>query len=181
MADMTQFLTRKSDKRVFPVNPTSSKDKPSQEVITQSPEQKDKELKEKERQKNLPPFVKNEVLTEQQFNLLKRRLDDNKINQQDIFGKSFSKSFKLTPEQTKKGFDFLDNRRRTPRGVERKNNPFGAREEAVLDNFDRFEVTEFFDAGNQFVKFHVPLFTVIAKDGSTFQYHFSGGKVNIVG
>ena len=129
---------------------------------------------------NVPDFVNNKVLTEAQLNLLKRRLNDKKITQNDIFGQQ-GKVFLLTPEQTKKGLDFLNNERRTPKGVERKNNPFGAREEAVLDNFDRFEVGDFFDAGNQFVTFNVPLFRVVAKDGSTFEYHFSGGKVNITG
>jgi len=140
----------------------------------------EKEIKEI-RKKNIPEFVNNKVISEQELNLLKRRLNNGKIQQEDIFGNDFDKTFLLTPEQTKKGLDFLNNQRRTPRGIERKNNPFGAREEDVLDNFDRFEVNEFFDAGNQFVKFNVPLFRVVAKDGSSFEYHFSSGKVNIIG
>lgn len=135
----------------------------------------------KQGNKNIPDFVNEKTFTEQQIKLLQRRLNDKKIKEQDIFGKDFDRTKRITPEQTKKGLDWLDDKRRTPTGKERLNNPFGAREEAVLDNFDRFELTEFFDSGNQFVSFKIPLWTVIAKDGSRFQYHSQGGKVNITG
>lgn len=169
---MVGFKTRKRDGQVFPVVDNIRSDV--------SPQVLEQKVKIKPKTK-IPDFVKNKVITEQQLNLLKRRLNDDKIKQKDIFGENFDKIFLLTPEQTKKGLDFLENQRRTPTGAERKNNPFGAREEAVLDNFDRFEVNQFFDAGNQFVKSNVPQFTVVAKDGSTFEYHFSRGKVNIIG
>lgn len=125
--------------------------------------------------KNLPAFVNNKELKEKEVLLLKRRLNDGKITPDEIFGENFDKAFRLTDEQEKKGLKWLNNLRRTKTGAERENNPFGAREEYVLDNFDRFELVDFYDNANYYqaqVGRHnyQPLYEVVAKDGSSFQY-----------
>lgn len=91
------------------------------------------------------------------------------------------KEFLITSEQTQKGLDWLNDQRRTPTGKERKNNPFGAREEEVLDNFDYFTFDGLINAGNSFVDFYLPIYTVVGKNHLTFQYYVSGGKINIIG
>ena len=72
-------------------------------------------------------------LTEREILLLKARL--NRGEDVDLSAIYSSDGFAITEEQTKKGYDWLMNQWKTPRGVERKNNPFGFREEDILDNF----------------------------------------------
>ena len=57
----------------------------------------------------------------------------------------------------------------------------GQREQAVVEDFKEFRLVEFFDSGNQHVTFFVPLWRAVANDGSSFEYYFSGGEVNITG
>ena len=83
-------------------------------------------------------------------------------------------------EDTKQGIDYLLNQWKTPNGKERLNNPFGYREQEVLENFEYFEFAGTYNAGNYGHTFHVPLWNVIGRDGS-FQYYMSGGEINIVG
>lgn len=182
-------MSREQEKAMFAKrnqgNPRSSISPQMQDAISVIALQKQKKESDIEmkvaRQKNVPEFTKNKVLTEQQIKLLQRRLNDKKIKEEDIFGDDFDKSKLITAEQTTKGLNWLDDKRRTPKGKERLNNPFGAREEEILDNFDHFELKEFFDSGNQFVSFKIPLWEVVSKDGQSFEYHSQGGKVNITG
>lgn len=92
----------------------------------------------------------------------------------------------ITPEQTKKGLDWLMDQWKTPRGIERKNNPFGYREQEVLENFSHFLLTDWYDAMSSYgvqqgYHSYLPVYTVVAKDGSTFEYHMAGGEINITG
>lgn len=128
---------------------------------------------------NVPSFVGNDTLSEREVKLLQRRLNDKKISHQDAFPDD--KTYKLTPEQNKKGIDYLKDQLETPRGVERKNNPFGAREEDIIRNFDRFELVGYYDTGNQYVTFNVPLYRAYSKKGDYMEYYISGGKINIIG
>lgn len=86
----------------------------------------------------------------------------------------------LSPDQNQKGYDFLMNCWKTPRGIERKNNPFGYREQAILENFSHFELKGFYNAGNAYRNFYLPLYECISKDGNSFEYYYNG-EVNIVG
>lgn len=157
-------------------NPRRSSHNPPTELVNPNENRNPKGMS-----KNIPDFVNKKVLTEREIKLLQRRLNDKKIVETDIFGRNFDRPKRITQEQTKKGLDWLDDKRRTPTGKERLNNPFGQREEAILDNFDHFELKEFFDSGNQFVSFKIPLWEVVSKDGQSFEYHSQGGKVNITG
>jgi len=81
--------------------------------------------------------------------------------------------YSITPEQTTKGLDWLFNLRFTARGKERKNNPFGYREQSILDDFDRFELVGIYDdAYYQYNDRHnyKPIYRVIASDGESFDY-----------
>lgn len=82
------------------------------------------------------------------------------------------------PEQ---GIAYLLNQWKTPAGKERKNSPFGYREEHVLENFSHFEFKGEYNTGNMHHDYFIPLWVVVGKDGSSFEYHMAGGKVNIVG
>jgi hypothetical protein len=89
---------------------------------------------------------------------------------------------RVTDEQAQKGFDWLLDQYKTPRGIERKNNPFGYREEEAIDSgLDYFTYDGHFDAGNTHVSWFAPIYTFHGKDGGSFQYYLSGGKINIIG
>jgi len=85
--------------------------------------------------------------------------------------------FELSREQSLKGFDWLKNLWVTPQGKERQNNPFGYREQAALENFERCTLKGYYDAGN----YYIPLYDVYSKDGYGFEYYYNGGKIHITG
>ena len=81
--------------------------------------------------------------------------------------------YSITPEQTKKGLNWLSAVRFTATGKERKNNPFGYREETILDSFKRFELTGLYDDyhypyGDRHN--YKPIYRVVAGDESYFDY-----------
>jgi hypothetical protein len=119
-------------------------------------------------------LLKKEILTEKEINLLKLRLNKGEAIYVDG-------EYRITPEQTKKGLEWLMNKWKSPRGVERKNNPFGNRETAALENFSHFTFEGFADIGNQYRSFAVPIYGVHGKDGEYFQYHIEAGNVSIIG
>lgn len=77
---------------------------------------------------------------------------------------------KITLEQAKKGIAWLLDQWKTPKGKERKHNPFGIREQEILEDFERFELVDFRDEGRYGVSHYVPVYRVIAKDGHSFDY-----------
>ena len=123
-------------------------------------------------------------LTEREVLLLKGRLNNHGLDFHDI---PFPEGgFKLTPEQIEKGRSWLVNLWKTPRGKERKNNPFGYRETHVLEDFKEIRLLEFVDRANYYqaqmgMKAYQPYYWVIANDGSTFQYLVWAGEVEILG
>lgn len=97
---------------------------------------------------------------------------------------------KLTAEQNAKGITWLRDQWKTPRGIERKNNPFGYREEEVIADFSHFTFSYFYDDARVYDKVHhnyLPTYTVVAKSGATFEYYmargtgYNGGSVSIIG
>ena len=115
--------------------------------------------------------------TEQQILLLKRRMNDGeKIDVSYIW----DNCPELTPEQNDKGIKFLLNLWKTPAGKERKNSPFGYREEDVLESFTHFELAGFYDCSKYGQNpFYLPLYNCCGTNG-VFQYYYNG-KLNIVG
>lgn len=89
-------------------------------------------------------------------------------------------SIELCEDQVKKGFDWLKNLWVTPTGKERKNNPFGYREQDILKNFDTITLNGWYDAGNAWHSFNVPLYLVHGSN-NTFEYYVSGGEIHIIG
>ena len=96
--------------------------------------------------------------------------DEERESLDYLFGENAP--YSITPEQTTKGLDWLFNLRFTARGKERKNNPFGYREQSILDDFDRFELSGLYDDSDGYNGFHnfKPIYKVIASDGESFDY-----------
>lgn len=97
-----------------------------------------------------------------------------------------SEGIALAPEQVQKGFDWLKNLWVSPTGKERKNNPFGYREQDALGNPGTIELSGYYNAGNRYRDFFVPLYDVSGKSKTGesfygFQYYVSGGEIHIVG
>lgn len=92
---------------------------------------------------------------------------------------------RVSPEQSEKGRAWLMNQWKTPKGRERKNNPFGYRETYVLENFDHFTFSGLYDVGRNGFAEYLPIYTVHATDSSTFQYVVgcwqSGQGIRIIG
>jgi hypothetical protein len=120
-------------------------------------------------------ILEKETISTREVKLLMRRANNGeKID----LSKFWNNEVKL--EDPKQGYDWLMNLWKTPNGKERKNNPFGYREEKVLENFSHIEFRGFYNAGNYNHNFYVPLWVVIGNETS-FEYYMSGGKINIVG
>ena len=119
----------------------------------------------------------NGVIAEKEILLLNRRKNNG-----EKFDESFSwdSEILLTEDQNKKGIEFLLNLWKTPKGVERKNNPFGYREQKVLETFENFRFIGFYDAGNYHHSLYIPLYECNGKEES-FEYYYSNGKVHIIG
>jgi hypothetical protein len=127
-------------------------------------------------------IMQTNTITEKEINLIKLRMNNDKVDEdtQEVIDYIWDNSPQLTPDQNKKGIDFLRNLWKSPTGKERTNNPFGYREQDALETFEYFELRGFYDAGNRYNKFYVPLYTCVGAD-SSFEYAFYGGKVNILG
>lgn len=123
-------------------------------------------------------FKGKQRLTENELKLLLRRLNDGKIKVSQLRRGGYA----LTAEQVEKGRKWLMNLWQTPRGVERKNNPFGYREQAVLESFKTIRMLDVYDAARYGQRpYYIPLFEAIGKAGDSFQYYVWGGEINIVG
>jgi hypothetical protein len=127
-------------------------------------------------------IMENNIITEKEINLIKMRMNNNRVDEstQEVIDYIWDNSPELTPDQNKKGIDYLRNVWKSPTGKERTNNPFGYREQEILDTFQYFELRGFYDAGNRYIKFYVPLYNCVGAD-SSFEYAFYNGKVNILG
>ncbi len=115
-------------------------------------------------------------LNEREVNLLKRRINDGKISYREL---GFI-DYDLTADQVKKGYNWLMNQWKTPKGVERKNNPFSYREQHILQNMKTIRLTGFYNAGNRFRSYMTPIYSVYSKD-MKFDYIIQGGEIEIVG
>ena len=132
-------------------------------------------------------------LTENEIRLIKNRL--NMVQCSEKLAEETKKAFydnmpedgyKLTEKQTQKGLSWLMDQWKTPKGKERKHNPFGYREQHVLENFKEFRLIDFYNAANYYqtqvgIKAHFPYYWVIGNDGSEFQYVMHSGQIHILG
>ena len=127
-------------------------------------------------------IMETNTITQKEINLIKMRMNNDKVDEdtQEVIDYIWDNSPQLTPDQNKKGIDYLRNLWKSPTGKERNNNPFGYREQDALETFEYFELRGFYDAGNMYRKFYVPLYTCVGAD-SSFEYAVYGGEVNILG
>lgn len=86
----------------------------------------------------------------------------------------------LSEDQNRQGIEYLLNQWKTPKGVERKNNPFGYMEQEALNTFEHFTLRELYNSGNANRNYYIPLYEVHAGNCG-FIYHMNKGIINIVG
>lgn len=121
-------------------------------------------------------FFEKPVLEEREILLMKNRMSHGKLNAYDVLNSMPEGGWKITPAQTHKGLDWLMKQWKSPKtGAESKNNPFGYREQEILKNFKEFRLMDFYDtataAANEIgIHYYMPMYKVIAKDGSSFTY-----------
>lgn len=124
-------------------------------------------------------------ITEQQINLIGRRLNNQKeLGDQltDLYTEAQEEGLTVTDEQAAKGFAWLLNLYKSPTGKVRVSNPYGTREESALDSgLKAFTYDGHFDAGNAYHSWYAPLYTFIGKNGLSFQYYVSAGGIQIIG
>jgi hypothetical protein len=117
-------------------------------------------------------------ITEKELSLLHAR--KNRGEKVDIPWEKFDWEIPLTKEQNKKGYDWLMDLWKTPKGKERKNNPFGYREQSVLEDFDQMYFMDWYAPGRS--EWVVPYYRVKSKSGgNTFEYCVYGGEIHILG
>ncbi len=114
-----------------------------------------------------------------------RRESLSKEEKQNLESRIANNNLLISTGQTKKGYDFLVNLWKTPTGKERKNNPYGYREEDVLENFESFTFDGFYDDSNYYqqemgIRDLYPLYTVIGKE-MCFQYYYNHKGLQIIG
>jgi hypothetical protein len=131
----------------------------------------------------LDNIQKNDYISENEINLLKRRYNANENDEsvKEVLDYIDKETYiNLEPSQNKKGYDFLMKLWKTPNGKVREGNPFGNREQNILDNFSHFGFYGFNNAGRYGRNQYEPIYIVFSKDGSAFEYYYLG-KVNIIG
>ncbi len=124
------------------------------------------------------------IISEREIALIGRRLNAKRELKEvaKIYQEAEAGEVEVSEEQAQKGYEWLMNEYKTPRGIERKNNPFGYREQEPLDSgLDHFTYDGHYDAGNMYHSFYLPIYTFYGKDGGSFQYYVSGGQINIIG
>jgi hypothetical protein len=123
-------------------------------------------------------FKGKQRLTERDVKLLLRRLYDGKISTRQLREGGYS----LTPDQVEKGRKWLMAQWVTPKGVERKNNPFGYREQEILERFRTIRLADVHDISlyRSAFKNYVPIYECLGA-GDGFQYYIQGGTISIVG
>ena len=116
------------------------------------------------------------TISESEILLIKSRLNKGNLDSetQEVVDFINENYLSITPEQTKKGYDFLMSAYKTPSGKEKSNTPFSNREKSALDTFEEFQFVGFINVG----KGYVPLYAVIGKMGS-FEYYYDFNKINI--
>ena len=128
-------------------------------------------------------LAKQKKYSEKEMNALKNHMnkidirDAQKLN--DIVANK--DGTKLDKTQVAKGFKYLYNLGYTPRGVERKNNPYGYREEYIVKNPKTIELKQFHNDSRGRYDNYQPYYEAIGKDGTSMEYFYSGGKINIWG
>jgi len=120
------------------------------------------------------------TIEEGQIISMRSLMNKDKDAARQIFAHWEDTDLTLSDTQQQKGIEFLMNQWKSPRGTERKNNPFGYREQEILENVDRLVLHSLYNAGNAYHDNYLPLYLCYSKDGDSFEYYYDG-KVQIVG
>ncbi len=92
--------------------------------------------------------------------------------------------YKITENQTSKGINYLKNTIYKANGSLRntiKSRAFGLREKAIIDNFSHFLFTDIHNGSSNYYEFYLPVYRVIAKNGSYFEYTTNMGQMVVTG
>lgn len=125
-------------------------------------------------------IIKSGIIQEREIISMRSLMNRNKDAATAIFEAWNDNELAISHEQTDKGYSFLLDQWKSKTGKVRKNNPFGYREIAVLENFSHFTLKSLYNAGNAYVDNYLPLYCAIARDGSGFEYYYNG-EINITG
>lgn len=132
-------------------------------------------------------ILSQEVLSERDIINLKSAISGGKgsIPQEQraiLFIHAGSGKHYIQATQAQKGFSWLLNLYKSPTGKVRKNNPFGAREISILENFAYFLFAGFIDL-NAFSDYSLrnlsPYYYVYDKYNNSFGYYMKAGKIVI--
>lgn len=115
------------------------------------------------------------------FKMLNNGTEEQKEEIKSFFRSPDFDGFELAPEHSETGRKWLVDLWKTPTGAERKNNPFGHREQYALEYFDRCTLKGYYDAGNYHRSYYIPLWDVYATDCYGFEYYVNGGQIHITG
>jgi hypothetical protein len=92
-----------------------------------------------------------------------------------LFGLISQYTPRICDEQARKGIAWLRDQWKTPKGIERKRNPFSYRETVVLDNFSHFTLVDLQDAAtctaiSRGLHSYLPVYRVHDTAGRSFDY-----------
>ena len=123
-------------------------------------------------------FRGKQKLSEADLLLMKRRLNKDQID----LSRFREGGYALTNDQVMKGRKWLMNQWVTESGVERKNNPFGYREQEDLKRFKTIRLIDFYNTSRFRSKpYYEPVYRVLTTASRGFDYYVFGGKINIIG
>lgn len=140
----------------------------------------EKEEKKDPKKLFLEEIKKKDTITEKEISLIKRRLNDGTYKSDEVYEMIGEDGKALTSEQQEKGKAWLMDKWKSSTGKERENNPFGYREQEILDKFKGIRLKEFYDAGNYGFHNYTPYYEVEGNETS-FEYVVKGGEVSILG
>lgn len=142
-------------------------------------------MKRTAKQTELIATLENGSITKQQQDLLFKILNGEHNETRQLIKSALDKSLEdfgvqLEQSHIEQGKQWLLNQWKTPNGKERKNNPFGYREQDALDNLRTIELAGYYDCGRS-RSYYIPMYDVLTKDGYGFQYYVEGGEIQIIG
>ena len=125
--------------------------------------------------------IKNQgFATEQQINLIKRRMNKSRENASEISDLTADiMPIKLTAEQTAKGREWLIRKNLKNNGQLRKNATLSENEISVLkDDKTEAYLSDFCDFGNRYVTNNVPIYRY-ENENDAFDYYVQGGDAQL--
>lgn len=125
-------------------------------------------------------ILKKNLLTENEIRLICKRANNEKTRKDTLESLNQEEGkWRITLKQEQKGLNWLINEWRTPKGKERRSNPFGYREQKIINGFCYFTFDGLYNAGEYGFSWYVPIYSPHCED-SSFQYIVKGGKIDII-